>query len=94
MVSVPRFLMTYHELPVKVQPFRVAVAPGGQIRVTMAGELVAVHDASQGTGRINYTEGHYGEAIGGKARFADADIRAAARENLELLDRLGGGGDE
>ncbi len=43
---------------------RVAVAPGGQIRVTMAGELVAVHDASQGTGRINYTEGHYGEAIG------------------------------
>lgn len=73
---------------------RVTVAPGGQIRVTMAGELVAVHDASQGTGRINYTEAHYSEAIGGKARFADADIRAAARENLELLGRPGGDGDE
>lgn len=68
--------------------------PGGQIRITMAGELVAVHDSSQGTRKVNYTEEHYADAISGKARFADADIRAAARENLELLDRMGGAADE
>lgn len=73
---------------------RVIAMPGGQIRITMAGELVAVHDSSQGTRKVNYTEEHYADAISGKARFADADIRAAARENLELLDRMGGAADE
>lgn len=68
-----------------------ATMPGGQIRVTAAGELVAAHDASRGTGRINYAEEHYAQAIAGKARFADANIRQAARENLELLDQMGGG---
>ena len=68
----------------------VTTMPGGQIRVTVAGELVAVHDSSAATGRVNYTEAHYAEAIEGKAAFADADIREAARSNLELLDALGG----
>lgn len=65
--------------------------PGGQIRVAMAGEVVAVHDASRGSGRVNYTEEHYAEAIAGKPRFSDTDIAEAARANLELLDGLGGG---
>lgn len=69
----------------------VTSMPGGQIRVTMSGELVAVHDASGATGRINYTEEHYAEAIEGKRAFADADILEAARANLELLDGVGGG---
>lgn len=72
----------------------VTTMPGGQIRVTVAGELVAVHDSSTATGKVNYTEGHYIEAIEGKAMFADADIREATRSNLELLDGLGGGSDE
>lgn len=70
---------------------RVTVMPGGQIRVTMAGEVVAVHDASRGSGRVNYAEEHYAEAIAGKPRFSDTDIAEAARANLELLDGLGGG---
>lgn len=69
---------------------KVIVMPGGQIRVTVAGELVAVHDASQGAGRFNYTEGHYAEALEGKARYSDSDIEEAARENLRLLDGMGG----
>ena len=64
--------------------------PGGQIRVTVAGELVAVHDASQGADRFNYTEGHYAEALEGKARYSDSDIEEAERENLRLLDEMGG----
>ena len=72
---------------------KVTTMPGGQVRVTVAGELVAVHDASQGSRGINYTEEHYAEAIGSKARFADGDIREAARENLRLLDAMGGGVD-
>lgn len=68
----------------------VTTMPGGQIRITVAGELVAVHDASKGAGKINYTEEHYMQAIEGKARFADSDIREAAKANLELLDRMGG----
>ena len=31
------------------------------------------------------------EALAAKARYADADIEAAARANLELLGRLGEG---
>lgn len=69
---------------------RVITMPGGQIRITVAGELVAVHDASQGAGGINYTEEHYLEALDGKSWAADEDIRSQARANLELLDRMGG----
>lgn len=70
---------------------RVTAMPGGQVRVTVAGRLVAVHDSATAAGRINYTEEHYMQAISDKAAFADADIREAARSNLELLDSLGGG---
>lgn len=74
---------------------RVAVVamPGGQVRVRMGGEEVAVHDASGAAGPIVYREEHYMEALDGK-RWADGDIRAAARANLDLLDALGGGGAE
>ena len=74
---------------------RVAVVamPGGQVRVRMGGEEVAVHDAAAAAGPIVYDEGHYAEALDGK-RWADGDIRAAARANLDLLDALGGGGGE
>ena len=71
-----------------------AVTPGGRIRVTMAGELVAAHDASQGARGINYREERCMEAIATKERFADSDIREAARANLALPDAMGGGGDE
>ena len=70
---------------------RVVSMPGGQIRVTVAGGLVAVHDASRGSARINYTEDHYVEAMAGKAWAPDADIREQARANLELLEGIGGG---
>lgn len=70
---------------------RVTAMPGGQVRVTVAGRLVAVHDSATAAGRINYTEERYMQAISGKAAFADADIREAARSNLELLGSLGGG---
>ena len=69
---------------------RVVAMPGGQIRITVAGELVAVHDSTRGSNPINYTEEHYMEAISSKARFSDEDIREAARANLDLLDSLGG----
>ncbi len=72
---------------------RVTAMPGGQVRVAVAGRLVAVHDAARSTGRVNYTEEHYMQAISGKAAFADADIREAARSNLALLDAMGGGPD-
>ena len=64
--------------------------PSGQIRVTVAGELVAGHDASRGTGKFNYTEGHYAKALQGKGRYSDSGIKEAARENLRLLDGMGG----
>ena len=69
---------------------RVVTMPGGQIRITVAGELVAVHDAAQGTSKINYTEEHYVEAMADKAWAADEDIREQARANLELLGQMGG----
>ena len=69
---------------------RVVTMPGGQIRITVAGELVAIHDATQGTSRINYTEEHYMEAMADKAWAADEDIREQARANLALLDKMGG----
>ncbi|MRX79705.1 IS21 family transposase [Enorma shizhengliae] len=69
----------------------VVAMPGGQVRVRMGGEEVAAHDASGAAGPIVYQEEHYMEALDGK-RWADGDIRAAARANLDLLDALGGGG--
>ena len=42
-------------------------------------------------GRVVYDPAHYAEALAAKARYADADIEAAARANLELLGRLGEG---
>lgn len=69
----------------------VIAMPGGQVRVRMGGEEVAVHDPAGAVGPIVYQEEHYVEALDGK-RWADGDIRAAARANLDLLDALGGGG--
>ena len=71
----------------------VVAMPGGQVRVRMGGEEVAVHDAAEAAGPIVYREEHYMEALDGK-RWADGDIRAAARASLDLLDALGGGGGE
>lgn len=68
----------------------VVTMPSGQIRVTLGGETVAVHDASGRARPINYAEGHYVEALSGKGWFGDSDIRDAARANLRLLDELGG----
>ena len=68
----------------------VMAMPSGQVRVALDGETVAVHDASPAAGPINYAEDHYVEALSGKSWFGDADIRDAARANLDLLDRLGG----
>ena len=68
----------------------VIAMPSGQVRVTLDGEEVAVHDAAAAGGPIVYAEDHYVEAMSGKSWFADSDIREAARANLELLDRLGG----
>ena len=68
----------------------VVSMPSGQVRVTMDGEEVAVHDASSAAGPIVYAEDHYVEALSGKSWLGDSDIREAARANLELLDKLGG----
>lgn len=68
---------------------RVVAMSGGRIRITVAGELVAVHDSPQGSRPINCTEEHCMEAISSEARFSDEDIREAARVNLDLLDSLG-----
>ncbi len=68
----------------------VIAMPSGQVRVTLDGEEVAVHDAASTSNPINYAEDHYVEALSGKAWFGDSDIREAARANLELLDKLGG----
>ncbi len=67
----------------------VVAMPSGQVRVTLDGEEVAVHDTAA-PGPIVYAEEHYVEALSGKSWFGDSDIREAARANLELLDRLGG----
>lgn len=69
----------------------VVAMPSGQVRVTLGGEEVAVHDAATAAaGPIVYAEDHYVEALSGKSWFGDSDIREAARANLELLGRLGG----
>ncbi len=68
----------------------VVTMPSGQVRVTLDGEEVAVHDAASASGPFVYAEDHYVEALEGKSWFGDADIREAARANLELLDQLGG----
>lgn len=68
--------------------------PSGQVRVTMGGEEAAARGADAGAGPIVHSEERYAEALEGKSWFRDADIREAARANLALLDRLGGGPDE
>ena len=68
----------------------VVAMPSGQVRVALDGEEVAVHDAASASGPLVYAEDHYIEAMEGKSWFGDADIREAARANLELLDQLGG----
>jgi len=70
----------------------VTAMPSGQVRIEVGGELVAVHDASSARGPIVYDERHYAEALEGKRWAGDADIREAARADLELLEGLGGGG--
>lgn len=71
---------------------KVTAMPSGQVVVEVDGEVVAVHDSLASPQRkINYAHEHYVEAISGKRRFADCDIEAAARANLELLDGIGGG---
>lgn len=67
----------------------VVTMPGGQVRVMMGGEEVACHDASSERAPFNYDESHYEEAIEGKRRYSDSDIREAARANLDLIDRMG-----
>lgn len=68
----------------------VVTMPSGQVRVTLGGEEVAVHDPSEAPGPIVYAEEHYAQAMEGKSWFSDTDIRDAARANLDLLERLGG----
>ena len=51
----------------------------------MGGQLVALHDMSKASGRINYDPAHYEEALSSKRRYADEDIQAAARENLRII---------
>ncbi len=69
---------------------KVLAMPSGQVRVEMAGETGG-HDLSAPGGPVVYDPAHYAEALAAKARYADADIEAAARANLELLGRLGRG---
>lgn len=72
----------------------VVSMPSGQVRAAMGGEEVAVHDAGRAGGPIACAEEHYAGALEGKSWFRDTDIREAARANLELPGRLGGGADE
>jgi hypothetical protein len=72
---------------------KVLATSSGQVVVTMGGETVAVHDAAAAGGPFVYDEAHYAEALAAKRRYADADIEAAAKENLRLLDGLGKGGE-
>lgn len=66
----------------------VVAMPGGQVRVRMAGEEVAVHDPGAAAGPIVYEEAHYLEALEGK-RWADGDIReVAAREARIVRQRI------
>lgn len=69
---------------------RVISTPGGQVRVMMGGEEVACHDARSETAPFNYERSHYEEALEGKRRYSDSDIREAARANLDLIDGMGG----
>ena len=57
---------------------KVLAMPSGQVRVEMAGETVAVHDLAAPGGPVVYDPAHYAEALAAKARYADADIEAAA----------------
>ncbi len=65
--------------------------PAGQIRVEMAGEIVAVHDLS------GLREGQFYRGALRRGHSRQGALRrrrhteAAARANLELLGGLGGG---
>ena len=69
---------------------RVVLQPGGALSVFDGDELVASHDAAAGSSPLVYDPSHYAEAMEGKRWAGDADIEAAARRNLEMLDALGG----
>lgn len=71
----------------------VVAMPGGQARARMGGEGAAAHDAAAAAGPTVYDEGRCAEAPDGR-RWADGDMRAAARANLDPPDALGGGGGE
>lgn len=62
---------------------------GGQLRVMLGGEIVAVHDTTVAAKPIDYAAEHYERALSAKPRYEDEDIAAAARANLELLNGLG-----
>lgn len=68
---------------------RLVGMPGGQLRIYLGGDLVAMHDTAASQQRINYKEEHYIEALEGKRWAEDRDIEEAARRNLELLGNLG-----
>ena len=68
---------------------RLVGMPGGELRIYLGGDLVAVHDTAASQQRINYQEQHYIEALGDKRWATDGDIEEAARRNLELLGNLG-----
>lgn len=66
-----------------------ALTDGGQLRVMLGGEIVAVHDTTVAAKPIDYAAEHYERALSAKPRYEDEDIAAAARANLELLNGLG-----
>jgi hypothetical protein len=68
---------------------RLVGMPGGELRIYLGNELVAVHDTAASQQSINYQEQHYIEALGDKRWATDGDIEEAARRNLELLGNLG-----
>lgn len=70
---------------------RLVGMPGGELRVYLDGALVALHDTTAPSSKVNYDPEHYAEALEGKRWAGDGDIEEAARRNLELLAGLGGG---
>ena len=69
---------------------KVLAMPSGQVRVEMAGETVAVRDLSAPGGPLVYDPAHYAEALAAKARYADADIEAAAHQPGAARQARGG----
>lgn len=71
---------------------KLLAMPGGQLVVSMGGEVVRVHDTTSARGPMVYDAADYAEALSCKARFEGADIEAAAQANLDLIERLGEAG--